>query len=205
MLRPYQRLKREAHGQAMIETALMLPLLLELVFNTINFGYFFLVALNITSAPHSGALYSVLGFATPGTPELAEAPNALSPSSRILSVAYLAYQDMIGAIASPQANATIQVCSESLGLDTSGNARCVTCSTYSGTCSAPSASPGGVAYTDPESPSFVLNRVDVIYTFRPILDQRLFNLVLLATPICSGSGGGVTCTFHRHVSMRVMN
>ena len=57
---------------------------------------------------------------------------------------------------------------------------------------------------DPEAPLFVLHRVDITYTFSPLIDARLFNLILLATPVCSGSGAGVACTFHRQVSMRAM-
>ena len=52
-------------GQSLIETALILPLLLLLAFNAINFGYFFFVALNITSAPRSGVQYAILGGASP--------------------------------------------------------------------------------------------------------------------------------------------
>ena len=38
---------RGSSGQALIETALVLPLLLFIVLNAVNFAYFFLMALNI--------------------------------------------------------------------------------------------------------------------------------------------------------------
>ena len=199
MRSPYQRLKREAGGQALVETALMLPFLLGVAFNVVNFGYFFLVALNVAAAPRSGVEFSIMGFNTPAHPEYAKA----GPPTLTKSVAYLTYQDMIGAISSPGTQASLQICSEGLGLGADGTAKCVTCASNAGTCSASSDSPGGTHYTDPES-SFILNRVDVTYTFTPLLDQRIFNLVLLATPVCTGSGGGVTCTFHRQASMRAM-
>ncbi len=52
---------RENSGQALVETVLLLPLLMAIVLNAINFGYFFLMALNITSAARSGGLYSIMG------------------------------------------------------------------------------------------------------------------------------------------------
>ena len=42
--------KRRSRGQALIETALIMPLFLTIVLNAVNFGYFFLMALNLTSA-----------------------------------------------------------------------------------------------------------------------------------------------------------
>jgi Flp pilus assembly protein TadG len=49
----------------MIETALLLPILLLLAFNAINFGHFFFVCVNLAAAPRTGVQYSVLGEATP--------------------------------------------------------------------------------------------------------------------------------------------
>jgi Flp pilus assembly protein TadG len=49
-----KRLARCTSGQALLETALVLPLLLALIFNVINFGYFFFVALNSPSAARAG-------------------------------------------------------------------------------------------------------------------------------------------------------
>ena len=195
MLSPYKRLKKETRGQAMIETALMLPLLLEIVFNTINFGYFFLVALNITAAPHSGALYSILGDSTPINVSLAD-PGPPDPATRA-TVSGLTLGDLTGAIHDGD-SAEVQVCTAKIGTSGSGASLVTLCQQYN------SSSPHAPD-PDPEAPAFVLNRVDVTYTFRPLLDQRLFNLILLATPVCTGTGGGVTCTFHRQVSMRAMN
>jgi Flp pilus assembly protein TadG len=193
MLSPHKRLKKETRGQAMIETALMLPLLLEIVFNTINFGYFFLVALNITAAPHSGALYSILGSSTPIGVDLADP----GPAGTQTSISYLTLSDLTGAV-NRGSDAGVQVCTPKSGTSGSGASLITVCTQYN-------SSPAYAPDPDPEAPAFVLNRVDVTYTFRPLLDQRLFNLILLATPVCTGTGGGVTCTFHRQVSMRAMN
>jgi Flp pilus assembly protein TadG len=193
MVSPYKRFNHEARGQAMVETALLLPGLLWLVFNVVNFGYFFLMAINIAAAPRSGALYSILGGSTPTGVGLADP----GPTTAITSVSYLTLQDMTGAIPAG-GSAKVQVCTAKSGVTGTGTSQLSACNQYN---SSPTYTPGA----DPEAPAFVLNRVDVTYTFKPLLDQRLFNLVLLATPVCTGSGGGVTCTFHRQVSMRAMN
>src|SRR6266513_3617663 len=79
-------------GQALIESALLVPFLLTMILNAVNFGYFFLVALNLTSAPRSAAEYSIQGFQTPSPASLASGPSSANPSSDNASVAYLLYQ-----------------------------------------------------------------------------------------------------------------
>jgi hypothetical protein len=201
-------ISKSSSGQSLVETALILPFLLMLLFNAINFGYFFLVALNLTTAPRSGAEYGILGFATPGTLVLPPAPASAAPSGNILSVGYLTYQDMTGAIHAPT-GASLQICSKILGLSGTGAsqvAKCVTCSSYTGSCSAAAAASGSLApAADPEAPSFVLHRVDVTYSFKPLIPGTPFGMTLLATPICTSSGGTITCTFHRQVSIRAMD
>ena len=187
--------KASRSGEGLIETALIVPFLLTMILNAVNFGYFFLVALNLTAAPRSAVEYSIQGFATPATTTLASGPSSGNPSADNSSVAYLIYQDMIGALAS-STSATVTVCSNSLG-----GGKCVTCSGYNTGCDPPANSPGGTNYTDPEA-AFVLNRVDVTYTFSPLIPGTAFNLTLLPASICSTSG---ICTFHRYASMREMN
>jgi hypothetical protein len=179
-----------------VETALFVPFPLTLVFNIVNFGYFFLVALNVASAPRSGVEYAAEGYLTTSGEDL----PAAGPDSTTTTVSYLVYQDMTGAIYSPSTNAAVQVCSEVLGVNHAGlstqTAKCDTYGTYS---SAPSPA------SDPESPSFVLQRVDVSYQFSPLIPGTPFGLALLPASVCSSSGGSVTCTFHRQVSMRAIN
>ena len=184
----YKLLNKDVRGQAMIETAIMLPVLLALAFNVINFGYFFLMTVNLAAAPRSGALYSILGSKTPATPGL-PAPALVDTLTRA---------DLTGAIYNG-ATTPVQVCTAQAGTTGSGTSRIANCVPFN---SAPSVTPPA----DPEAPSFVLNQVDVTYTFTPLLDQRLFNLVLLAPGLpCSSGGGAITCTFHRKISMRSMN
>jgi hypothetical protein len=188
-----------SRGQALVETALILPLLIILVLNVINFGYCFLVSLNLSAAPRSGVLYSIMGFSTPGTLTL----PAAGPPGTNTTVSNLTYQDITGALSNPGGTSStttqIQVCSTSIGVASAGTSSCVTCS--GGTCNAGSsiASPGA----DPEPASFYLQRVDIQYQFKPLISGFPFGALLPSA--CTGSSGNVTCTFTRHVSMRAMN
>jgi len=190
---------RRSYGQALVETALMLPLLIILVLNVINFGYCFLVSLNLSSAPRSGVLYSIMGFSTPGTLNL---PKAGPPGTNS-TVSYLTYQDITGALSNPGGTSStttqIQVCSTSIGVGSAGTSSCVTCS--GGSCSAGSSisAPGA----DPEPANFYLQRVDIQYQFKPLISGFPFGALLPSA--CTGSSGNMTCTFTRHVSMRAMN
>lgn len=192
---------RGSSGQALIETALILPLLLMIVLNAVNFGYFFLMALNITAASRTSGIYSVMGNATPATMAL---PSA-GPATTTTSVSYLAYQDLTGAVYAPTTNAGIQVCSSTVGILNGGTKTMQTkCSTYGTIGSFPAADVDPELNSGKTAPAFLLNRVDVAYQFSPIIPLAPFNIMALATPACSSAGGTVTCTFYRHVEMREM-
>ena len=89
--------RSKASGQALLETALILPLLFVLLLNVINFGYIFVVGLNLAAAPRSGALYSIMGFSTPGTLAL----PAAGPPATNSTISYLTYNDITGALWNP--------------------------------------------------------------------------------------------------------
>lgn len=192
-------------GQSLIETVLFLPFLLTIVLNAVNFAYFFLMALNITSASRSAAIYSVMGGATPAAIALPKA----GPNTTTTTVSYLAYQDLTGAVYAPYGNAGVQVCSSAATSPPS------VLSSGTLTQRTPCASFGSVgtfqaSQPDPELnasntvPAFLLNRVDVAYRFSPPIPLSPFNIFVLANPICSSTGGTVTCTFYRHAVMREM-
>lgn len=187
-------------GQALIETAIILPVVMLLVLNVVNFGFFFVVALNLAASPRSAVEYSILGFQTPASLAL----PAAGPPNTTTTVSYLSQQDLTGAIFSPT-SASIQVCSSTIGMTPTVNpttAKCVTCTgTTCGTAGTGTPTPG----TDPEAPTFVLDRVDVDYTFSPPIPGTPFGLALLPLSMCTSTGGVVTCDFHRQVSMREMN
>ena len=124
---------RSSSGQSLVETALLLPMLLMLLFNAVNFGYFFLVALNMAAAPRSGVAYSIQGYSSPSSGSL---PGA-GPSTTTAAVSYLTYQDMTGAISSPAAT-PVQVCSQAIGLSNTGaTTQVAKCSAFGGTYTFP--------------------------------------------------------------------
>lgn len=166
-------------GQALLETLLIFPMLLLIVFNAINFGYFFLVCVNLAAAPRSGVEYSILGAATPGILQL---PNA-GPSTTNTSISYLAYQDMTGALYQPS-NATVQVCTDTLGFANNS----LGSSNQTTNCASYGSGQSWTPASDPESPSFVLNRVDVQYTFTPLIPGTPFGASLLPAAACTSSG-----------------
>ena len=189
-----RKLSRNISGQSLVETALILPILMLVLLNAVNFGYYYLVALDLTSASRSGALYSMIGSATPAGTAL---PAATGTSN--LTASYLTYQDLTGSLLGA-GNATVQVCSASLGTTGSGSVQTAQCSKCTSSATACSSAGGGspTPDSDPEAPTFVLNRVDVTYTFSPIIPGTPFGLFLLS--LCPSN----QCTFNRHLSMRAM-
>src|SRR5260370_32692507 len=100
---------RKIRGQSLVETVLMLPLLLLIVCNVVNLGYFFLVIVNLTGASRTATMYSAEGSSTPAASPLPSSGGA-SPTTNLLSVTYLAFQDMTGALWNPT-GATVRGCS----------------------------------------------------------------------------------------------
>ena len=183
-------------GQSLIVTVLLVPFLLFLAFNAINFGYFFYVALNLAAAPRTSALYGAMGQATPRADKLPPAGDTTNPSS----VAFMGYQDMTGSFGN-WSTAPIQICSLTLGVTNPNTpSEQVNCVDYNSGSFTYNALP-----SDPEAPDFKLQRVDIRYTFHPLIPGWIFSLALLPAPICTTGGGGVTCTFHRQATMRAMN
>ena len=201
-----KRLAKPEDGQSLVETVLMMPFLLLVLLNAMNFGYFFLMTLNITASPRSGVEYSIMGFETPSAESL-PASGPAGGATGPLTVTYLAQQDMTGAIYNPT-GASVKVCSltnlsSGSGVNGTGQNQKTNCVTCTGTtCGSVDPSGTGVD-ADPEAPSFLLNRVDVTYTFTPLIPGKHFNLAFIAAPICTASGS--SCTFHRFAEMRAMN
>ncbi len=198
-LRRVVTLSSRCSGQALIETAITLPLLLMLVLNAVNFGYFFLVSLNLSGAVRSGALYSIQGSDTPGSPTLPPVSASQKTVVNLIRGGVTGEPGDLASLAS-STNSTVQICSASAGITISGATRVSNCVQYSGatTPTYPTAS------TDPESTTFVLNQVDVWYHFNPIIPGTAFNIVVLASPVCTLTAGTVSCDFHRQVAMRAM-
>ncbi len=173
---------RSRSGQSLVETALLLPILLMIVFNAVNIGYYFYIAVNLATAPRQGVEYSILG---PASQVQSGLPDAASIGTLVAS-------SFTGAIASAtSANTSIRVCTAALGLrnlGTSGQLPNCRVTYGSGAFSAMTA-----ADADPEAPFLVLNRVDIQYTVTPLIPGPAFNIVFPAS-----------LTFRRSVEMRVM-
>jgi hypothetical protein len=182
----------------MIETALLLPILLLIAFNAINFGYFFFVAVNLAAAPRSGVQYSIMGYANPGQ---FETPQP-GPASSLTSVSHLTYQDITGVLVGAS-SARVQVCSMMNGLDAQMRARCCETANSGAVCT----SNGATAAHDPEynpvtnSTRFLRQQVDVYYQVTPIIPS--FTLPTPAGPIPLTLLPNLTV--HRQVTMRLMN
>lgn len=206
-----------SRGQSLVEAALILPLLLLLVCNVVNLGYFFLIVVNLTGASRSAGLYSIEGSYSPYA--LQEPPSGTISGSKLATtsgtVSYAALQDMTGAVWNPTGTnggnvvTSIQVCTQmnvnnGSGVNGTGSsqvANCDTCDTSNG-CSLSNGN--GVVSpalkADPEAPNFVLNEIDIQYTFNTLIPGTIFNLPLNASPFCNGG----TCTFTRSARMRSM-
>ncbi len=184
-------LKKDSRGQSVLETALMLPFLLTLFLNAVNFGYFLLVTLNLTSATRSGIEWAISGSSTPVNGALPQTTGSAT------AVSSLVLQDL-GKLNG--GTLAVQVCSLSKG-SSGGAAPTTQCDTFGSPPGTPTPDP------DPEAatyPGFALNRVDVWYTFKPIVPATPFTLAVLTMPACTSSAGTTTCTFTRHAEMRAM-
>ena len=204
-----------SRGQSLVETALMLPLLIMIVLNVVNLGYFFVVAVHLTGAARTATLYAIEGGATPAAGSLPSSAGSV-PATNMSSVTYLVYQDLTGSLANPT-GVTVQVCTQA-NLDSSGagtntntggvlRTNCESCT--SGGCTPLNGSAGSSSYSgspvpslDPEAPGFVLNRVDIRYDVAPLIPGAIFNIPLRASGMCNSGG---TCAFFRHAEMRALN
>jgi Flp pilus assembly protein TadG len=173
MNRAARRLSREQQGQSLIEVALMIPIFTVLVCYAVDFGFFLLVATSLNSAARNAMEYSIQG-----TSSFAQASE---PAASVVSNLAIAAIGLSGASTS---TVSVRVCSSAVGVTTSNNTT---------QCTTPSTGAGAVTGTpdiDPESPTFQLNRVDVVYTVTPPvpIPLSIFH----------------TRTFHRMAEMRGM-
>jgi Flp pilus assembly protein TadG len=70
---PVNRVTSRSGGQALVEFALIVPLVFLLAVNAINFGGFLFAWITVASAARSGAQYMAMSSASPGAPAAATA------------------------------------------------------------------------------------------------------------------------------------
>ncbi|HEY0795220.1 MAG TPA: TadE/TadG family type IV pilus assembly protein [Acidisarcina sp.] len=169
-------LRNEA--QSLVEVAIFLPIFTLLVCYAVDFGYFFLASTTMISAAREASQYAIQG---PQSASQAAVPAA-GPDTTLGTVANL----VEGAIGLPRAATatTVQVCSNGVtGSPAAGNI--AKCQTWGANTS--------LVFTadlDPESPTFQLNRVDVVYT--------------VSAPVPMPAAILPSLTFHRFVELRAM-
>ena len=148
-MRPRQILSRlrDRKGQALIEFLFILPLVLLLILNLVNFGGFFYAWITVINAAREGANYAILGTPSAG------APNTPS-GTQIVNL----------------------ITSEMASLPNSGSVSVNACSKFgtavtpiTGTCSLSS-----FASSDPESAYFIITSVKVTYTYVPFIQGFTF-------------------------------
>jgi Flp pilus assembly protein TadG len=143
---------RSQNGSALIEFALLLPLLFLLLANVVNFGAFCFAWITVTDAARSGAEYMMLAGAS---------VNAPSPPTGA-QVRTLVTNDVV---ALPnRLSLQVSVCTNNNGT--------VTCS----------GSPAYTPPVDPEDQTkFVLASVRVTYTYQPLIPLDFLGLGIHAT------------------------
>jgi hypothetical protein len=167
-------------GGSLLEVAVFVPLLLLSVLYAVEFAYFFITASTLVSSSRNAVEYSIQGYQSPGQISL----PAAGPSTSSSSVAALAIGDLGSNAAT---SVSVNVCSKAVGV--SGNV--TKCSSYGPSVSTNTST---ATQTDPEAPTFLLNRVDITYTVQPPIPLSFFKISLIPT-----------LSFHRYASMRVMD
>jgi Flp pilus assembly protein TadG len=174
MSRSRERGRRYLKGQALIEMALILPLLLLLIVNVVNFGGLLYAWITVSNAARAGAQYYITGAATLGAP----ARPAVS------AVQTLVMNDLK---ALPNAS-TSQVC-----LSSSVSAT-VTCNIGTAPSSAPP--PAETAEGSPPV-TFAVAAVDVKYTYTPFIPLWDFPRLSIHATLTSTD-------VHRQAVMRIL-
>jgi hypothetical protein len=157
-MKPIPKRRRTRSGQALIEFALILPLLFLLIVNVVNFGGFFYAWITVSNAARAGAQYMVMS----DTWISGLTPPSASQVSTLVTTDLLSLPN--------RASAQVKVC-----INISGTTAC-------------NPSGGSGPPNDPESSFYNSTSVDVTYTYQPFVSfwdfSRLgIHLTLPATTI----------------------
>ena len=161
-------------GASLVEFALLLPLILLLVVNVVNFGSFLYTWIAISNAARAGAQYMVLSSASVGFPRDAAAAQ----------ISTLVQNDLGALIGG---SATVNVC-------TNNNGVYHPVSAGAGACASANDTDG---FSDPEPASYILATVDVSYTWLPPIPLWEFPRLHIHATL-------PTQTIHRAAVMRMI-
>ena len=207
MIRHFTARMERSNGQSLLEAILMMPLVLLILVNAINLGYFFFVVVNLSGASRTAAEFAMVGPGSPGTTSYAPpcpSANGAGCTGVGPDVATVLYNDLTGAVYRAT-SASITVCSPSVIVSgtgtTNGYANCEACTSSTSCQSSGVAGSSSTSNLDPESSTsnFVLNKVQVTYQFPPLIPGTLFNLILV-----NGAYSNGQYTFSRTIEMRAM-
>lgn len=167
-------------GQALVEAAITIPLLMLLFVNAVNFGFYIYGYITVNNAARAIAQYRVyngvaVGF--PRTPTLAELNCVLY--QEVSSLPNKGSPGACGSTGSGWPNITLRICSNRNGT--------VSC-TGSGSYAPP---------PDVEPARFALYSAEVTYTFTPVIPP-------FVVPGINVPAAVFPATIYRHVLMRAM-
>ena len=149
--------RRAESGQALVECALVLPMMILLILNVVNFGAFIYAWITVANAARSGAQYMIIGGAMVTTP----------PTPNAAQVAALVQRDL-WALPAYATRAQVRVCSNNQfrtpKIECAG----------SGTTTAPPADFEPTATGLPAP--YVLGTVDVSYAYQPLVPLAVLSL-----------------------------
>ncbi|HWC98100.1 MAG TPA: TadE/TadG family type IV pilus assembly protein [Candidatus Sulfopaludibacter sp.] len=169
------RTHRRTSGNALIEFALVIPLLFLLIANVVNFGGMLNAWITVTHAAKNGAQYLMMGGSTLGATSATKA-----------QVAALVAADLKNLPNSATAG-TVIVC-------TNNNGSISSTFTNAGGSAACSSVTGAINPSDPEPTLYIVGAVDVTYTYTPIVSLfTVFGFTLTIPPT----------TIHRQCVMRL--
>jgi Flp pilus assembly protein TadG len=203
--------RRDRAGQSLVEFALMLPLLLILIVNIVNFAGFFYAFIEVANASRSAGDYTIMGsIAYSGTDAGgASLPQLKAPSDNG-SAGAQAVANMLGTdmLALPnRSSISVRLCELNPSSADIATATCNVCNNSAGT-GVMSCTSGSGSFTANPSPdtstgegsSYTLTWVDVSYTYNPFIP------LAFKFP---GLGLGVTLpnnlVLHRQSIYRVLN
>jgi hypothetical protein len=172
--------RRKRSGAALVEFAVMLPLLLILIANIVNFAGFFCAFIEVGNASRSAGDYTIMGkIAYSGTDASgASGPPLSAPSDNGSSgaqlVANMLGTDMLGL--PNRSSINVRLCELNPSSAAIGTATCNVCNNSAGTGTMSCTSGSGSFTANPspdtstgEGTNYTLTWVDVSYTYTPFI------------------------------------